>query len=1079
MTVDAQALYNVISASETVSASFTLKIDLFVNDKLFDTKSQEITTQTKTAEFEFENIPVGSMVKATGTLITDTKEISVTSDTVKMKASGTELSLVISMKDTAKNPDEKDKEPGKTVTNSFEVTTPDNIRIKITITQSQTIYLNNGQVSLSAKKLNEDGTESDEAVSIAGAQLYFGGNTVPKSYYSYKDGVFKIGVSEDGTANKLIAPGTYQLYITAGQGTTSSNASGMFDLEVQNKEYYEYSLDGVGDSNLYDFQSQMEEDLGNLIAPALIVITGNPEKTSGADYAEGVISAISNGLRSNNRFLVDLDMSGTGQNLNTIGSNSSDSFDLGYDNYTLQSITFSPNVTSINAATFQDVRGLKVIRFAGTSDDLEIEEGTFKELSSLETFEITGESKHVHTAANGTMLLTAGTPELINGQEFIGRSKIFAVTPKFTNLDLSDEEMFPDAINPASSNYITEIASYAFYEEDYNKRQLVITNMGNIASADDIGDKAFYNMSIPNLTLKFLPNENAFNKSEILDLTIDFDVTSENVADFKSFIGTNYDSGLGKVVSVTFNKSAYLPDNDKIFGKHNYNLANLTFKGDTQIGESQFENFLINSLVCSGPTQIGRRGFYCKSGEVYNGIPSLNLSGVTSLGDEAIYAAESCIDNGVFTLPPSIESMTPNSFCLMVLNSGKYESRAFRNAITSFSIDEHNENYSVILDGKVVINKSNELFIIVKNGWTEVNLSGTGIETIPGATKNGYDLSTFANWTDLASVNLSGVRTIEDGAFEKCPGLTTLDVPSSLESISARAFVIEKRRDGYTETNDTKIETITCASNSKYKVDSQNFMLIEKDSKKLIFMSQLPSAKNGALDFSSYSNDINAIAPYACARHSELLSVNCTGIKNIENDAFIDCYNLPTTNINLGTEGTPSLETIGEDAFTWCKSVYEYNDPNKPELHIVFPSSLKLMEYSFGYREGNNDSSVTISEPSGHPTAFIIDALGNFSIDIKNTNQAGNGMTLNLPDTGTWYFIQVNQNYDQELLKDYVTKWVEGTEQFPGVKDSNTEPTGITITTVANTIRQNTEDSVDYLLGFNTYHGWVYYNPSN
>ena len=46
----------------------------------------------------------------------------------------------------------------------------------------------------------------------------------------------------------------------------------------------------------------------------------------------------------------------------------------------------------------------------------------------------------------------------------------------------------------------------------------------------------------------------------------------------------------------------------------------------------------------------------------------------------------------------------------------KYESRDFRNQITSFSIDENNEHYSVVLDGKAVVDKSdNSLFLIAKN----------------------------------------------------------------------------------------------------------------------------------------------------------------------------------------------------------------------------------------------------------------------------------------------------------------------------------------------------------------------------
>ena len=88
----------------------------------------------------------------------------------------------------------------------------------------------------------------------------------------------------------------------------------------------------------------------------------------------------------------------------------------------------------------------------------------------------------------------------------------------------------------------------------------------------------------------------------------------------------------------------------------------------------------------------------------------------------------------------------------------KYESRDFRNQITSFSIDENNEHYSVVLDGKAVVDKSdNSLFLIAKNNMTTVDFTGSGIEIIPDVIPDvkdssgsiieyneGYDLSNFA-----------------------------------------------------------------------------------------------------------------------------------------------------------------------------------------------------------------------------------------------------------------------------------------------------------------------------------------------
>ena len=660
------------------------------------------------------------------------------------------------------------------------------------------------------------------------------------------------------------------------------------------------------------------------------------------------------------------------------------------------------------------------------------------------------------------MLLTKAT----NG------SMIFAVTPGFTNLDLTDQERFPGATNPTSPNYIKGIASYAFND----KKDFIITNLGDIDVSQDIEAQAFCGSSIKDFELKSIPKENAFKDASIRNLTVDFDVTTDNVTSFKNFINEMahryYDGHY--IESVTFNKNAYLVDDENIFNKHKGDLDNLTFKGTTVIGSGQFKCPYLKSLDCSGPTEIGNEVFNYsyENNENYDGIQTLNLSGVTKIGENAITINPDNINEGVFTYPPSIQEMHSNSFVM---------SDTVRNSITSFSLNQDNTNYGVILGGKGLIDKNSKtLFVLANKNLTSVDFTDSGVETISNDT-----LANFAGCLNLEEVNLSGVKTIADGAFVSCPKLKTFNVPSSLVSISALAFV-PSIHENHVEDNDTKIESITCVSNSKYEVDDDNIMLIETAEKKLIFMA---TAKSEPLDFSSYSDDIDTIAPYACAYHSELTSLDLTGIINVQEYAFLDCYSLVETfegDMNMSWESTiqkinwGTVETIDYYAFTWNHAVY-YTEEDKPKIRMKFPSTLKRMEYAFGGRDGSNGSTIEITG-SDHPIALKEGALGAYDIKVKNTSFTN--VTLTLPpksgETGTWYHIKVNNDYDQNLLKGYVTTWLEHPEQFPIASNNLNPPDGITIVELTNIYRQGTEDeAVDYKIAFNQGKGWVYYMPSN
>ena len=1037
--IDARALYNELAPraadKDVVEApdEFTIKlsINLYVNNNFFDSANTTITENTTQVELDFERVPVGAMVKATGLLEWDSKTANATSNTVKVEEYGTSLILNFDLTDGNggnsgeeggnDQPGDKDSLP---VTSTFDVTTPDDVRIQITVTLPQTIYLNNGQINLSAKN-----AQTQETIPVTDAQLYYGGNKVTDSMYTYNDGLFSLKQS-----NKLVAPGDYQLYVTAGQ--SNSCASCIVDLEVQNKEYYEYSIEGMEDPD--DLGIMIATDNQNLIADAVVVITGNPVLPDGEENASGYINNICESL-ANENYLIDLDLSQTGSNLNTLGEDYNNSF---RECNSLQSIVLSENFTTIKEESFYRLENFKSFTIANTNDSTNIEPGAFKECESLESFNISGDGNKYYTAADGTVLLQR--------DESAMSSTILAASASFTDLNLADEEMFPDALNPDSINHITEIAPYAFYK----KENLAITSFGDVTS---IGDNAFQEASIPDLTIAFIPAENAFEEANITNLTVDCDVTRENVGDFKSFI-----ESLERVTinSLTFNKNAYLSGNN-IFSAQRFSLGSLTFKGNTEIGSGQFNGYYITELACLGQTQLGDQAIISASSE---GIQTMDLSGVTVLGKKAIKITQNNLNEGTFTYPPAIESMSTDSFDM---------SDEVRNAITSFTIDQSNAKYGVILNGKGLVDKTNKtLFAIAKNNLTSVDFTDSGVETI-----SSDPLANFEGCSDLEDVTLDGVKTIENGAFLRCPSLKIFVVPSSLESISALAFVSKRGDDNYNSETETKITNITCASNNENYSQIDNIMLVDKN-KVLVLLAHTSTA---ALDFSDHDDDIDSIGTYACARHDEITSVDFTGIMDIQEAAFLDCYQLIETSIEWGL-----VEKIGYAAFTWSSSVYKYDYSDAPYLQIEFPSSLKRLEYAFGSRNGKVTDTVTssieITNDGNHPLALQEDALGPYNIKVATSNPTG--MTLTLPSTGTWYYIGVTNAYDQDLLKEYVTSWVDDPTQFP--IGNLTPPDEITITQISadHIYRVNTEDmAVDYLLCYGNkssgYLGWLYFKPSN
>ena len=158
----------------------------------------------------------------------------------------------------------------------------------------------------------------------------------------------------------------------------------------------------------------------------------------------------------------------------------------------------------------------------------------------------------------------------------------------------------------------------------------------------------------------------------------------------------------------------------------------------------------------------------------------------------------------------------------------------------------------------------------------------------------------FEGCSSLTSLTFpSSLQSIGDGAFWGCSSLTSLTLPSSLQSIEGGAF-----------TGCTSLRSVIC--NQFYKVIGQ--MLLSSDGTQVI----------------AY-----------WGKNSEVTIPE--GVQSIGNSAFYDCNSL--TSLTLPS----SLQSIGDWAFGWCSSL----------TSLTLPSSLQSIG-DWAFEHCNSLTSLTL-----------------------------------------------------------------------------------------------------------------------
>ena len=209
--------------------------------------------------------------------------------------------------------------------------------------------------------------------------------------------------------------------------------------------------------------------------------------------------------------------------------------------------------------------------------------------------------------------------------------------------------------------------------------------------------------------------------------------------------------------------------------------------------------------------------------------------------------------------------------------------------------------------------------------------------------------SAFRYCFDLTSITIpSSVQSISSYAFGNCYALTSISIPSSVQSIGTYAF-------GYCAMTSISIPSSVqsidkyafgdCHNLSNIKVDSGNKYYDSRDACNAIIETSNNTLISGCKN-TTIPNSVKSIGSYAFYGCAGLTSINIpSSVTSIGSYAFISCSGL--TSITIPS----SVISIGSDAFYGCEGL----------TSITIPSSVTSISYCAFY---NCSSLTSINIPS-------------------------------------------------------------------------------------------------------------------
>ena len=334
----------------------------------------------------------------------------------------------------------------------------------------------------------------------------------------------------------------------------------------------------------------------------------------------------------------------------------------------------------------------------------------------------------------------------------------------------------------------------------------------------------------------------------------------------------------------------------------------------TTIGCSAFgwcESLTIINIPNS-VTTIGESAFIdCKSLTIKN-IPN----SVTTIGESAFLFCKSLTN---INIPNSVTTIGEGAF------SGCDSLRSITIPSSVVTINGnpfllwhghlYNESEAFIYEDHVLFNKNKTILIAYRAKGTNY--------TIPNSVRTIGD-SAFLGCDSLTSINIpNSVTTIGDLAFEFCNSLTSINIPNSVTTIGNWGLGTCKSLTSITIPN----SVVTIIGNPFNSWHGHLY----NESKAFIYEDHVLFNKNKTILIAYRAKETNYTIPNSVTTIGENAFSGCKSLTNINipnsvttigKGAFIHCDSL--TSINIPN----SVTTIGDSAFWLCESLTNINIPN-------------------------------------------------------------------------------------------------------------------------------------------------------
>lgn len=323
------------------------------------------------------------------------------------------------------------------------------------------------------------------------------------------------------------------------------------------------------------------------------------------------------------------------------------------------------------------------------------------------------------------------------------------------------------------------------------------------------------------------------------------------------------------------------------------NITNITFAEGiedlTTIGNSAFASCskLESIEIPSCVTSIGSYAF--------SGCSKLNNATLSSITTIQTSTFSGCTSLTSFTIPSSVTSIQSNAFSDCGLTS--------------------------IIIPSTVTTLSSNAFMNCSNLESVTFASGTGIATLSS--------DVFKGCSRLQEVNFlnTGLKTIQEKAFENCTALETITIPASVTSISANPFY------GCSSLNEIIVaegnKTYNSGNGANCIISTANSLIVGCNG--TVIPNTVTSINTKAFNYCTglteitIPSSVNYYSNYMFEGCSNLrsITINTTTPTALSNYAFHGCTSLTSFNIPSG------ITTIGNNTFQGCSSLTNITIPSQ------------------------------------------------------------------------------------------------------------------------------------------------------